>query len=392
MKKAIALLTSLLILTLTCFSSFAENGENKEAELISDTDAYAPKIEARSAVLMESRTGRILFSHNEGFRASPASVTKIMTLLIVCEAIRDGRIALDDKVSVSENAASLGGSQVFLKEGEIMTVDELIKCTVIASANDAATALSEHVCGTVESFVSEMNKRADELGLRNTEFENPTGLDDTTVNHYTSAEDIAIMSRELIKYDEVMKYSSIWQDTIRNGEFTLTNTNRLVRYYEGCTGLKTGSTDKAGYCVSTTAKRGEMHLIAVIMGAESRESRNAAARALLDYGFSNFTLYEDAENRIDSVPIICGANDIVDVYSKGFSTVVEKGKLKSVEREFKIPENINAPIKSGEIIGKIVYKLDGAVIGECDLYVNEDVDKLSFFGLFLRILAKAVFS
>ena len=227
MRKLIVLVIAIILLFNFAITSYA-NYERKvaaEGENYVNTQSFASDIDAKSAILMEAKTGKILYSKNETDKASPASVTKIMTLIVVCKALEDGRINLTDNVTVSDNASSMGGSQVFLKEGETMTVEELIKCTVIASANDAATALAEHTSGSVDSFVAEMNKTAKELNLKNSNFENPTGLDDTTTNHYSSAEDIAIMSRKLIQYDIILKYSNVWQDTIRNGEFTLTNTN-----------------------------------------------------------------------------------------------------------------------------------------------------------------------
>lgn len=226
------------------------------------------ELDAKSALLMEAETGEVLYEMNADESLPPASVTKIMTLLLVMEAVDGGSISLEDNVSVSEKAAGMGGSQVFLSSGEQMSVETLIKCTVISSANDAAVALAEYVCGSEEAFVARMNERAAELEMNSTHFENATGLDDTTVNHVTSARDIAIMSAQLMRHDKILEFSSTWMDSIRDGAFTLTNTNRLVRFYDGATGLKTGSTSKAGFCMSATAKRGELHLIAVIMGGK----------------------------------------------------------------------------------------------------------------------------
>ena len=248
-------------------------------------------LDCKSAILMDAATGTMLYEQNADEALPPASVTKIMTLLIVMEAIDAGALKLDEQVSVSKNAASMGGSQIFLEEGEMMSVEDMLKSVIISSANDAAVALAEHVSGSEEAFVQKMNSRAAELGMKNTYFENTNGLDDTVTNHLTSARDIALMSRELIKHEKILEYSSIWMDTIRNGEFGLTNTNRLVRFYNGATGLKTGSTSKAKFCVSATAKRNGMHLICVIMGAETRDERNAIATKLLDYGFANYSLY-----------------------------------------------------------------------------------------------------
>ena len=248
-------------------------------------------VNADSAVLMDAATGTVLYAKNADSALPPASVTKIMTLLLFMEEVERGNIRLDEEISVSEYAASMGGSQVYLEPGETMAAEEMLKCVIIASANDGAVALAEKVAGSEEAFVALMNERAAELGMDNTHFENVTGLDDDTEKHLTSAYDIALMSRELISHETILKYSSIWMDTIRDGAFGLTNTNRLIRFYDGATGLKTGSTSKAGFCISATAQRDGMHLIAVIMGAPTRDIRNEAARQLLDYGFSKVSLY-----------------------------------------------------------------------------------------------------
>ena len=329
-----------------------------------------------------------MYATNEFKAASPASVTKIMTLLLVCEALAAGKYGLNDTVRVSANAASMGGSQVFLEEGEKITVEELIKATVIASGNDSSVALAELTSGSEGAFVKMMNKRAAELGLNNTNFENTTGLDDTTTKHYSCAADIARMSRELISHDIILKYSSIWQDTIRNGEFTLTNTNRLVRYYDGCNGLKTGSTDKAGYCVSATAKRGNMQLIAVIMGAPTKEDRNNAARILLDYGFANYALYEKDETYVEDSRVLGGTKDNTGLYSAPFSVVVEKSRVSAIEEHYDIPEELVAPISNGKSLGKVTYMLDGVQLGFSDIYSKENIEKISFGELLSRILKR----
>ena len=246
-------------------------------------------LNCKSAVLMDATTGALLYTQNANEAMPPASVTKIMTLLLVMEAIDGGTLQLSDPISVSANAAGMGGSQVYLKEGESMSCEDLLKSVVISSANDAAVALAEHLCGSVEAFVKKMNEKAHTLGMTDTYFENVTGLDDTATQHLSSARDIAIMSRALIAHPTILQYSSIWMDTIRNGTFGLTNTNRLIRFYRGATGLKTGSTDKAGFCVSVTAQRDGLSLICVIMGAENRDIRNEQATRLLDWGFANFT-------------------------------------------------------------------------------------------------------
>lgn len=392
MKKIISLLLVILIISSLGIISFAEKEGKTEAEVTSinnDSD-FQLDYDLTAAYLCEASTGKVLYSMNEFKAASIASVTKVMTLLLVCEALDAGKFSLSDQVRVSANAASMGGSQVFLEEGEKISVEDLIKSAVIASGNDASVALAELCAGSESSFVKMMNRRAVELGLKNSNFENTTGLDDTTTNHYSCAADIATISRELIKHSIILDYSSIWQDSIRNGEFTLTNTNRLVRYYDGCNGLKTGSTDKAGYCVSATAKRGNMQLVAVILGARTRDERNAAARALLDYGFANFALYERGEEYIEDVSITKGNIDRTQLYSSPFKTVIDKTKQGAVELEYDIPESIVAPIKNGDSIGSIIYKIDGEQIGVSHIYIKEDIDKIGFGELFVRIIKRIV--
>ncbi len=385
MKRLIPILIILSIL-LSGFGAFAKSYQKNEAENeIVPTNTDSLNIKAESYALMEASSGKILLSHNEGYFESPASVTKIMTLLLVCEALELDKYKLTDSVVISEYAASMGGSQVFLKEGERMTVEELLKCTVIASANDAAVALAELTEGTESAFVAKMNKRARELGLKKTSFENVTGLDDTTVNHYSCAADIAIMSRELIKYDIITKYASLWQDSIRNGEFILTNTNRLVRFYDGCNGLKTGSTDKAGYCVSVTAKRGNMQLIAVIMNAPSITERNNSARALLDYGFSNYAVYSKEAQTLEKVPVLFGKENSVEITSGGFSDTVPRSDAPRIEEIFDIPENLTAPIKKGDVVGSITYMLDGKEIGKIDICADVDIERITYLGIVWQI-------
>lgn len=390
MRKAVILiLTVVLTLGMLSGNVLASDMEEDKNQPQS-TPISGLELNVKSALLMEAGTGKILYQKNELDEASPASVTKIMTLLLVSEALDNGIYKLDDKVTISSYAASMGGSQVFLEEGEVMTVEELIKCTVIASANDAAVALAELTAGSEKAFVSKMNERAKELGLVNTNFENATGLDDTTTAHYSSAKDIAIMSRELIKHDIILNYSSIWQDTIRNGEFTLTNTNRLVRYYSGCNGLKTGSTDKAGYCVSTTAKRGDLQLIAVVMGANSRDERNAAARAMLDFGFASYALRQFPSRYLENVPVIGGKVNSVGIYSRDFTVLTDKGKSSKIEEKFFIPESISAPMEKGSVIGRIEYYLDGELLGESDIVIEEDIEEVSFFELLWTLIKNII--
>ena len=386
MKRLISILLIITLLITLSVPIFAKNSEKTKAEATGTSYAEL-NLNCNGAYLMEASTGKVLYASDEFTSASPASVTKIMTLLLVCEAIENGSVSLTDTVCVSSYAASMGGSQVFLEEGEQMSVEDLIKCTVIASANDAAVALAELVCGSESAFVKKMNDRAADMGLRNTSFENTTGLDDTTTSHYSCPADIARMSRELIRHDIILKYSSMWQDTIRDGEFTLTNTNRLVRYYDGCNGLKTGSTDKAGYCVSATAKRGNMQLIAVIRGAPTRDARNNSARALLDYGFANFALYECSEEYIQDADVLRGTDDKVKLYSSSFSAVVPKSDLKRVELKYNIPTTLQAPVKGGQSVGEITYYLGEEQLGKAQIFADKDVDQINFWQIFTRMLA-----
>ena len=393
MKKIISFVLILTILLSISMPIFAESGIKTKADSAEDfySDANIDfDFELTGAYLCEAKTGRVLYATNEFKAASPASVTKVMTLLLVCEALEAGKYKLDDTVRISAHAASMGGSQVFLEEGEKITVEELIKATVIASGNDSSVALAELTAGSESAFVKLMNKRAKELGLKNTNFENPTGLDDTTTNHYSCAADIGAMSRALIEHEIILKYSSIWQDTIRNGEFTLTNTNRLVRYYEGCNGLKTGSTDKAGFCISTTAKRGNMQLIAVIMGAPTKDERNMAARTLLDYGFANFAVFEKEEEFVEEAEVLGGTKDRVALYRSPTCILVDKTKLSSVEELFEISETIKSPIIEGESVGKVKYMLDGKQIGFSEIYAKESIDKISLGELFIRIIKRVI--
>ena len=349
-------------------------------------------VDARGAILIEAETGTVLFEQNADAAYPPASVTKIMTLLLVMEALESGKIALTDRISVSEYAASMGGSQVFLEAGEAMTVEEMIKCTVIASANDAAVALAEYVSGSEGAFVAEMNRRAEELGMTATHFENVTGLDDTTENHVTSASDIAKMSRELIKHDLILKYSSVWMDSIRDGAFTLTNTNRLIRYYEGATGLKTGSTEKAKFCISACATRGGMTLIAVIMGAPTRDARNEAARRLLDYGFSNYALYRFEGRRWSDVPVLGGSEPYIEAELACFSAVVKKSELSGVVVDLSLPEKIAAPVCVGDEIGSAVIRTGETHLATMPIRALTPSPKMNYWQVFLKLLQRVIFS
>ena len=387
LRIAASLLLPLVILSAVVLPAFAENEEN--AVPVGETPPVSGlNLNCKSAILIEATTGTVLYEQNPDEALPPASVTKVMTLLLVMEAIDEGRIKLDDMVSTSERAASMGGSQIYLKVGEEMSVEDMVKSVVIASANDAACALAEFVSGSEEAFVKAMNDRAAELGMENTNFENTNGLDDTSKNHVTSARDIALMSAELIKHETILKYSSIWMDTVRGGEFGLTNTNRLVRFYRGCTGLKTGSTSKAGFCISATAERDGMHLVCVIMGAETRDIRNAEAQKLLDWGFANYGVYRHEPEALPELKVNGGVLDGVPVEYSVFSCVVEKGAVNKIKCEITLPENISAPVKKGDEVGKAVFTLDGKEIGSVPIIAECDVERIGFWGLWWRILGK----
>lgn len=353
---------------------------------IKAVDDNAPfELKAESAVLMDAECGEVIYAKNADKALPPASVTKVMTLLLVMEAIDRGELSLTDMVSVSENAASMGGSQVFLEPGEQMSVDEMLKCVVVSSANDAAVALAERVAGSEASFVARMNERAGELGMRNTNFENTTGLDDNVTNHTISAYDIAIASRELItKHPKIFDYTTIWMDSIRNGQFGLSNTNRLIRFYNGATGLKTGSTSKAGFCISATAKRDGMHLIAVIMGSDTRNERNSAAMTLLDWGFATYSIYRAEGGSAGDVKLTGGEVSYLKTEYGEFAKLLGRGKEKKITVETELPESVSAPIKKGDKIGKMKYLCDGKVIGEIDITAAEDAQKISFWGILCK--------
>ena len=344
-------------------------------------------LDCRSALLMEASTGVVLYEQNADEMLPPASVTKVMTLLLVMEAIEAGGVKLDDIVTTSANAASMGGSQIFLEEGEQMNVEDMLKSVVIASANDAALALAEHICGSETAFVARMNERARELNMQGTVFENTNGLDDTTQKHLTCARDIAIMSRELIKHDKILEYSSIWMDSVRDGSFGLTNTNRLVRYYPGCTGLKTGSTAKAGFCISATAQRNGMSLICVIMGAPSRDVRNAAAVSLLDWGFAEYGVFRAEGGCGEPLSVMGGERDECATEYAQFSCVLPSSEIARVTQTLEQNEVVKAPIKKGDEVGRATYKCGDTIVGSVPIVAAEDIERITFTQLLLRLLA-----
>lgn len=344
--------------------------------------------DAKSLILIEQNTGDVLYELNADAAYPPASVTKIMTALLVVEQIDNGVISLDDMVTTSEKAASMGGSQIYLEVGEQMSVNDLLKSVMVASANDAATALAEFVSGSEEAFVARMNERAKELGMNNTNFENTNGLDDTAQNHVTSARDIAIMSKELLKHPIIFNYTTIWMDTVRNGEFTLTNTNRLIKFFNGANGLKTGSTSKAGFCISASAKRDNLQLIAVVMGASTRDVRNKTAGEMLEYGFANFDYGGFENDNVCNIPIKGGKDTEFCAEYQGYGAVVKKGE--KLEKNVVIFDDISAPIAQGDVVGKVTYFCADKTLYECDVISCEDVQKIGFLDAFVSILKNAL--
>jgi len=352
----------------------------------------APEITAPSAILMEKSTGQILFEENAHEKLHPASVTKIMTLLLTMEALQSGKISWDDTVTASSSAAAKGGSQVYLEEGETMSMEEMLKSVVIASANDCATALAEHIAGSESAFVDMMNKRAKELGMENTHFVNCTGLDDDpdAKEHLTTAHDIALMSRELLKHESIKKYTTIWMDTVRNGEFGLTNTNKLVRFYKGATGLKTGFTSSAGYCLSATAEKDGMELIAVVMHCDTSVNRFESAKALLNYGFAGYCLYTpQLTEPLSPVPVTMGMETQVPaVLSSCEPVLLDKSLQKSVTTKVTLAENLTAPVEAGQSIGTLTVTAEGNTLAEIPIVAECAVHRLTFPQVLLRLLRK----
>ena len=333
-------------------------------------------VDAKAYILIEQNTGRVLAENNADERLPIASVTKIMTMLLIMEAVDNKTISLDDMVTVSENAMSYGGSTMFLEAGEELSVNDMLKGIAVASANDGAVAMAEHLTGSESAFVDMMNNRARELGMNNTNFVNTNGLDDD--EHYSSARDVALMSRELLKHPKITDYTSIWTDELRGGKFQLANTNKLIRFYTGANGLKTGSTSKALCCLSASAKRDNMQLIAVVLGAPTSDKRFASARALLDYGFAKYKVKElvKANEKICSADIVNGIEKTVNGIAKESKTALfEKNNNKEIEKRIFTESYINAPIKKGDVLGYIEFVSDGKVIDKVDIISEIDVDK-----------------
>lgn len=348
-------------------------------------------ISAPSAILMEKVTGEVIYDKNSHERLPPASVTKVMTMLLIVEAVERGDISLDDTVIASERAASFGGSCVFLEEGEKMSVAEMLKCICVVSANDCAVAMAEHLCGSEQTFVARMNDRARELGLKDTNFKNCTGLFEDD-EHYTSAYDIAVMSRELIRHDMIKDYTTIWMDTIRGGEFGLSNTNKLVYYYDGCTGLKTGFTEKAMYCLSATAEREGVEYIAVIMHADTIDKRNNDAKALLSYGFANYRLMPlRSPDVLPPVRVTLGSADSVQpVYDGAEAALVPKSGIGEVSYELDLPDTLPAPVEKGQQIGTLRVVSDGKELYSVKLLADSSVARASFGRTLLELVKSYV--
>ena len=378
MKRMLSVLAALLLLPLPKMA----------AEPLRDNDL---KIAAPYAVLMEKETGEILYEKGADERTVPASVTKVMTLLLIVEDIENGKLALDDVVTASARAASFGGSCVYLEEGEQMSVDEMLKCIAVVSANDCAVAMAEHLCGTEEVFVERMNRRAAALGMDGTHFTNCTGLFDDD-DHYTTARDVAVMSRELVRHELIKRYSTIWMDTIRGGNFSLSNTNKLVYWYPGCTGLKTGFTSKAMYCLAATAERDGVEFIAVIMHGDTIESRNADAKALLNYAFANFTLAPLPQGEdLPEAAVVYGTRASVPLALDGeqrFLLVAKGGE--SCSFSYSLPAELSAPLDEGERAGELIVTRGGEELARLGLVTAQRVERIGFWGILGRLAGSLV--
>ncbi len=346
-------------------------------------------LSCKAALLMDSATGTVLYENNSHEKMPMASVTKIMTMLIAMENIDSGKMSYDDTVTGSAYAKSMGGSTIFLDEGEQLSVNDILKGIAVASGNDAAVAMAEHIAGSAPAFVEMMNKRAAELGMKDTHFVNCNGLD--AGGHYSSAYDIALMSRELLKHPGIHKFTTIWMDSLRDGKFTLSNTNKLVRFYDGCTGLKTGSTSKAGFCISATAKRNNMHLIAVIMAAPTSKQRQADASALLNYGFSTYSVTDAVTKgeKIKDVSINKGtAAKCPVVCADNVSTLSKKGEKVEIKKIVKLKKNVTAPVSKGEKAGELICMNGKKEVGRTELLYDGDVKKMTVFYAYGLIVDK----
>ncbi len=344
---------------------------------------------APSYVLMERSTGEVLLEHNAHERLRPASVTKVMTLLLIMEALDDGRIGWDDMVQTSAAAAAKGGSQIYLEENEQLPLEEMLKSIVVSSANDCACAMAEHIAGSEAAFVEMMNARAEQLGMTDTHFVNCTGLDDEpeAAEHLTTAYDIALMSRELLGHEAIKKYTTIWMDTVRDGQFGLSNTNKLVRFYDGTTGLKTGYTSAAGHCLSASAERNGMELIAVVLHCASSTDRFESAKALLNYGFSNYALVTPEPGELPAVPVTLGTSmEITPVLADETPILIDKALAASVETNVRVDGSVTAPVEAGQTLGTLTITSGGQTIAERDLIAPEAVGALRWGDVYLQML------
>ena len=394
MKKVISMLLAVFIIFAGAMTAAGEKlvtpeelGQIKKA---ADID-QSLTITAKSAILTERSTGTVLFEHDADKQMPPASITKVMTLLLVFEAMDAGKFTMETEIVASEHACSMGGSQIWLEPGEAFTVNELLKAAAISSANDACVALGEAVSGSEETFVELMNERAAELGMKNTVFKNCTGLD--AEGHLSTARDIAIMSAELLRHPEIKNYSTVWMDSLRGGKTELTNTNRLVRFYKGCTGLKTGSTDGAGCCLSASAERDGMELISVTLGSPNTDERFAAGRKQLDYGFANFALVKmtPPEEYLAPIPVAHGTAETVQpICEEPAAFLLKKGQEAGVEQSVYLPEKLEAPVKAGNVLGRVTVTLSGGEIGGYDIVAAEDVPRMGLFEALKKLLLEAI--
>ncbi len=347
-------------------------------------ETTALELTAESALLMEMSTGEILFEKDPTKQLAPASVTKVMTMLLIMEAIEEGKFTYDTVITVSAHAESMGGSNVYLEEGEQMTVHEMLKCIAVSSANDAAVAMGEAISGSEEAFVQKMNERAKELGMENTHFVNCTGLD--AEGHYSCAKDIALMSRALLSFAKIREYTTIWMDTIRGGEFGLSNTNKLVRFYRGTTGLKTGSTDDAKFCVSASAERDGTEFIAVVMKAPTSDDRFNDAKKLLNYAFATYEVYHGEKPTLSPIPVVKGKQLQVSVEEvPSCSLLVKKGEAANIEMKVQLAEKLTAPVEAGQKVGEVSFVLKDEIIASYPITVSLGVEKAGVFDIFLRL-------
>ncbi len=362
------------------------------AKLYSEIEVMANTIDlglnAGSACLMDAGTGEILYEHNSHEKLEPASVTKVMTLLLAMEAFDEGRITLDTKICASMKASQMGGSQIWLEYGEELSFDEMLKAIVVVSANDCTVALAEHLAGSEEAFVALMNEKAKQLSMNDTSFQNCTGL--PAEGHLTSAHDIAVMTRELSKHKTIFNYTTIWMDSLRGGEMGLSNTNKLIRFYKGATGMKTGFTSGALYCLSATASRDNLDLIASVMKCKSSDERFEDAKKLLDYGFANFASYTTQVHKLEPLNVKGGKASSVGMRYDPVSILLTKNKTGKVDETVNLPEFIEAPVKSGDKIGEIIYSVGGEVVGKSDILATEDVEKTSYGDLIAKIFKKLI--